>query len=317
MGVATGITTTTATPTCTSPRSAQHAVSATTATAPSRRHAAAGVDDRSGARAPPSSDYDRDGDLDLFVANYLDFSRTANKQCFDRRAARLLRSARRIGPCPTGCSATTERALHRRLESPAIAKADGAGSGVATGDYNGDGWLDLYVANDATPNQLWINQKTARSSTRGRWRRGLNAAGNPEGSMGVASGDYDRTATRTCSSPTSSPRRSRCTPTTASRFRRRARGRGVAQPRRPSRGSAPTGSTTTTTAGWTCSSPTAAVQHHRGQRGQPVPYRMRNQLFRNLAPGKFSGRVEPGGPALRTSRGRSAQRRFGDLDQDG
>jgi hypothetical protein len=38
---------------------------------------------------------------------------------------------------------------------------------VATGDYNGDGWIDLYVANDATPNQLWINQRTAHSPTKG------------------------------------------------------------------------------------------------------------------------------------------------------
>ncbi len=30
---------------------------------------------------------------------------------------------------------------------------------VSTGDYDGDGWLDLYVANDGAPNQLWINQK--------------------------------------------------------------------------------------------------------------------------------------------------------------
>ncbi len=43
-------------------------------------------------------------------------------------------------------------------ERAGITKADGAGLGVSTGDYNGDGWPDLYVANDATPNQLWINQ---------------------------------------------------------------------------------------------------------------------------------------------------------------
>ena len=43
-------------------------------------------------------------------------------------------------------------------ESAGISKAYGAGLGVATGDYNADGWIDLYVANDATPNQLWINR---------------------------------------------------------------------------------------------------------------------------------------------------------------
>ena len=74
-----------------------------------------------------------------------------------------------------------------------ITRADGAGLGVATGDYNGDGWLDLYVANDATPNQLWINQKDGTFVDEGPLAGvALNAAGNPEGSMGVASGDYDR-----------------------------------------------------------------------------------------------------------------------------
>ena len=43
-------------------------------------------------------------------------------------------------------------------EPAGIVRADGAGLGVVAGDYNGDGWLDLYVANDATPNQLWINK---------------------------------------------------------------------------------------------------------------------------------------------------------------
>ena len=74
-----------------------------------------------------------------------------------------------------------------------ITKADGAGLGVATGDYNGDGWLDLYVANDATPNQLWINQKNGTFVDDGPLAGvALNAAGVPEGSMGIASGDYDR-----------------------------------------------------------------------------------------------------------------------------
>ena len=78
-------------------------------------------------------------------------------------------------------------------EAAGITKADGAGLGVATGDYNGDGWLDLYVANDATPNQLWMNQKNGTFVDEGPLAGvALNAAGVPEGSMGIASGDYDR-----------------------------------------------------------------------------------------------------------------------------
>ena len=77
-------------------------------------------------------------------------------------------------------------------ERAGITKADGAGLGVAVGDYNGDGWLDLYVANDATPNQLWINRRDGTFVDQGLISgSALNAAGNPEGSMGIASGDFD------------------------------------------------------------------------------------------------------------------------------
>jgi enediyne biosynthesis protein E4 len=139
-------------------------------------------------------DYDRDGDLDLFVTNYVDFSVAAGKACTDPVGA------------PDYCSPSAYHPVPARLfrndgngrfsdatESTGISRAYGAGLGVAVGDYNGDGWLDLYVANDATPNQLWIN--TQRNSFRDDgWLSGaaVNAAGRPEGSMGIASGDFDQ-----------------------------------------------------------------------------------------------------------------------------
>src|SRR5262249_36154596 len=104
-------------------------------------------------------DYDRDGWLDLFVGHYLDWSAATSTPCF--------------GPSgrPDYCSPNTYQPQRSRLHhnnhdgtftdatEPAGLAADfGPALGVTTADFNGDGWIDMYVANDGQPNQLWINQ---------------------------------------------------------------------------------------------------------------------------------------------------------------
>src|SRR5690606_21373676 len=66
------------------------------------------------------------------------------------------------------------------------------GLGVVAADFDGDGWLDLYVANDAAANQLWINQRDGTFEDQALLSgTAFNAAGLPEGSMGIAAGDAD------------------------------------------------------------------------------------------------------------------------------
>jgi hypothetical protein len=66
------------------------------------------------------------------------------------------------------------------------------GHGAAWGDVDGDGWIDLYVANDSQPNQLWINQRdgTFRNTALAAGVA-LTAEGKAEASMGVDAGDFD------------------------------------------------------------------------------------------------------------------------------
>jgi hypothetical protein len=155
--------------------------------------AAAGAGDDRWSTSAPFFDYDRDGKLDLFVANYIDFTVAGNKRCFDTVGARDY--------CrPLVYRSVPDRLLHNEgggrfkdvTEVAGILKADGPGLGVVAGDFNGDGWLDLYVANDGAANQLWINKSDGTFDDQGFLSgTAYNAEGLPEGSMGLAVGDID------------------------------------------------------------------------------------------------------------------------------
>jgi enediyne biosynthesis protein E4 len=264
-------------------------------------------------------DYDRDGDLDLFVVNYLDFSMAANKQCFDPGGSRDYCGPRSFRPVPDRLFRNEGGGRFTDVTEPAgITKADGAGLGVATGDYNADGWLDLYVANDATPNQLWINQKNGTFVDDGPLAGvALNAGGVPEGSMGIASGDYDNDGDEdlfvtniigeTFALYTNDGR--------AGFEDTRVRS-GLAQPTASFTGFG-TGWIDYDNDGWLDLFVTnGAVNIIEKLRGDPVPYRMRNLLFHNLGAGKFVETSGQAGQAFALPEvGRAAA--FGDIDNDG
>ncbi len=278
----------------------------------------AGVSDAVWSTSAAFLDYDRDGDLDLFVANYLDFTIADNKICHDPVGARDYCSPRAYRPVPDRLYRNEGRGRFVNVTEPAgIARADGNGLGVSVGDYNGDGWLDLYVANDATANQLWINRKDGTFADEGVLSgAALSAAGNPEGSMGIASGDFDGDGDEdlfvtniigeTFVLYVNDGKAS---------FDDARVGAGLARPT-----AAFTGFGTDwfdyDNDGWLdLFIANGAVNIIESQRGRPAPYRMRNQLFRNDN-GRFVETSAAGGPALaRAEISRGAA--FGDVDNDG
>jgi hypothetical protein len=137
-------------------------------------------------------DYNGDGRLDLVVANYLNWSRASEMGCYSR------------GGIPDYCSPLNYKApamdtLYRQRANgvfedvtvaAGLSRAYGPGLGVATGDFNGDGLQDLFIANDAMPNQLWINQGDGRFQDEALLRGcAVNAMGMAEAGMGVVAVD--------------------------------------------------------------------------------------------------------------------------------
>jgi enediyne biosynthesis protein E4 len=143
-------------------------------------------------------DYDRDGDLDLYVSNYLkfDFDTTPkpgdNPYCYYRNV-------------PTACGPRglpfDRNILYRNdggkftdvSEASGIAAPDRHYAlGVVTGDFNADGYTDLYVACDRTPSILYINQKDGTFEDEALFRgAALDEDGQALSGMGVAAADFD------------------------------------------------------------------------------------------------------------------------------
>ncbi len=281
--------------------------------------AEAGVSDPLWSASASFFDYDRDGDLDLFVANYLDFTIAGNKACTDSAGVRDYCGPRAYRPVPDRLYRNDGDGHFTNVTDAAgISKADGAGLGVVADDFNGDGWLDLYVANDATPNQLWINKHDGTFVDDGLLSgAALNAAGNPEGSMGIAAGDFDGDGDEDLFV-------TNILGETSVLYRND--GKGNFEDIRVTAGlAAPTAAFTGFGTDWfdydndgwlDLFVANGAVNVMESQRGQPLPFRMKNQLFRNTGNGRFVETSTAGGPAFaHAGVGRGAA--FGDIDNDG
>ncbi|MBA4186217.1 MAG: CRTAC1 family protein [Acidobacteria bacterium] len=145
------------------------------------------------------ADYDRDGDLDLFVARYVSLNLN-NLPVFGSSQTCSFKGIR-VQCGPRGLPGETDLFYRNKgdgsFEELAVKIGVGDqkkyyGLGAVWGDYDNDGWLDLYVANDGTPNYLYKNNKNGTFTEVGaETGTSYSGAGVEQGSMGIAWGDYD------------------------------------------------------------------------------------------------------------------------------
>jgi hypothetical protein len=138
-------------------------------------------------------DYNRDGRLDLFVVNYLNFTVRTNKPCYAPSGERDYCNPRVYQPVPSRLYRNDGGGKFTDFTRAAgVSASFGRGLGVVCFDYDQDGWIDIYVANDGTANQLWRNNGdgtfTDTALTAGV---AYSADGIAQAGMGVDAGDLD------------------------------------------------------------------------------------------------------------------------------
>ncbi len=272
-------------------------------------------------------DLDQDGWLDLYVANYVNFRSGTHKKCrlptgqvdycgpmsYDAEPDRLLRN---LGP----------EGGHRFEDVSAdsgILAEYGAGLGVVSADFDGDGRLDLYVANDQMPNFLWVNagdgDRLAFANEAAFSGTAVNMEGKSEASMGVEVGDVDNDGDADLFL-------THLQGETNTLYLNDGSGLFTDRTRSSRLGGTSVASTGFGTAlldydndGWL-----DVVAVNGGVRmieelalaGDPYPYHQPNQLFHNLGGGRFADTSAEAGPVFalsEVSRGTAV----GDLDNDG
>ncbi|MCY3885252.1 MAG: CRTAC1 family protein [Gammaproteobacteria bacterium] len=139
-------------------------------------------------------DLDKDGDLDLYHANYLHWTLEIELPCFGSGVETY---------CPPNNyqSPAIDRIFRNNgdgtftdvTRNAGITTAFGNGFGVIGADYDDNGYVDVFVANDLTVNQLWMNQGDFRFLNEAMSRgSGVDGFGTIKAGMGVASADPDQ-----------------------------------------------------------------------------------------------------------------------------
>jgi hypothetical protein len=138
-------------------------------------------------------DYDHDGWLDLFVGNYVNFDFTNLKTCFASSGAVDYCGPLSYDPLPNHLFRNRRDGTFEDVSLRSRIGLESAGAlGIACADFNGDGLIDLYIADDERPNLLWMNQGDETFKNQAMIAGcAVNKDGIPQSSMGVDAGDFD------------------------------------------------------------------------------------------------------------------------------
>jgi hypothetical protein len=159
----------------------------------------ADVTDRAGVGAPGFStssawvDYDRDGRLDLFVLNYVEWSVDADLFCtLDGVSKSYCTPESYKGQSATLYKNKGDGTFEDVTRSAGVYDPSSKALGVALLDFDGDGWIDLFVANDTQPNRLYRNNGNGTFTDVGvKAGVAFNEAGVARAGMGADAADYD------------------------------------------------------------------------------------------------------------------------------
>jgi len=266
-------------------------------------------------------DYDRDGWLDLYVGSYLRYTVEGATPCFSPSGARDYCTPNTYKPLPGRLFHNNRNGTFGDVTARSrIASEFGPALGVSAADFNGDGWVDLYVANDSQPNQLWINQHDGTfRNTALLAGAALTLEGKAEASMGVDAGDFDNDGDEDLFITEQ-------TGEGHNLYVNDGTGAFTDQSARSGLAAASLGFTGFGTSwfdydndGWldllTANGAVQTIQALVDAR-DPFPLHQRKQLFRNLGNGRFEEVSAAAGAAFQLSEvGRGAA--FGDIDNDG
>lgn len=138
------------------------------------------------------ADYDNDGHLDLYVTNYIQYQLDKNKICKNKGVRTYCNPQEYVGEADILYRNNGNGTFTEVTQTAGVYQPRSRGLGVVWGDYDNDGYSDLYVANDTNENHLFRNNRDGSFSDEAFFAGvALSEDGEMGSGMGVDFGDYD------------------------------------------------------------------------------------------------------------------------------